>query len=144
MVRAAGIWGAQPLTKIAGSGEGGHEGDRLRIYLDACWPNRLTDDQSQPRVREEADAIEYILRMVRQGLATWVSSTVLEVEIARNPDQERRNDVNSLFVFANEVVQPRTEDADRAPKFQDLGFSPFDAPALGVCGTRRRRRVSHD
>jgi hypothetical protein len=63
--------------------------------------------------------------MVRQGLATWVSSTVLEVEIARNPDQERRNNVNSLFVFANEVVQPRREDADRAAKFQDLGFSPI-------------------
>ena len=35
--------------------------------------------------------------------------------------------MNSLLVFANEVVRPQTEDADRAAKLQDLGFSRFDA-----------------
>lgn len=30
-------------------------------------------------------------------------------------------------MFANEVVRPQTEDADRAAKLQDLGFSRFDA-----------------
>ena len=75
--------------------------------MDACCLNRLTDDQSQPRVREEAGAMEQILRMVQQDLATWVSSSILGVEIARNPDEERRNDVNSLLVFANEVVRRR-------------------------------------
>jgi len=103
--------------------------------LDACCLNRLTDDQSQPRVREEAGAMEQILRMVQQDLATWVSSSILEVEIARNPDEERRNDVNSLLMFANEVVRPQTEDADRAAKLQDLGFSPFDALHL-ACAER--------
>ena len=73
--------------------------------------------------------------MVQQDLATWVSSSILEVEIARNPDEERRNDVNSLLMFANEVVRPQTEDADRAAKLQDLGFSPFDALHL-ACAER--------
>ena len=113
----------------------GRQGDCLRICLDACCLNRLTDDQSQPRVREEAGAMEQILRMVQQDLATWVSSSILEVEIARNPDEERRNDVNSLLVFANEVVRPQTEDADRAAKLRDLGFSPFDALHL-ACAER--------
>jgi len=103
--------------------------------LDACCLNRLTDDQGQPRVREEAGAMEQILRMVQQDLATWVSSSILEVEIARNPDEERRNDVNSLLMFANEVVRPQTEDADRAARLQDLGFSPFDALHL-ACAER--------
>ena len=103
--------------------------------MDACCLNRLTDDQSQPRVREEAGAMEQILQMVQQDLATWVSSSILEVEIARNPDEERRNDVNSLLMFANEVVRPQTEDADRAAKLQDLGFSPFDALHL-ACAER--------
>ena len=79
--------------------------------------------------------MEQILRMVQQDLATWVSSSILEVEIARNPDEERRNDVNSLLMFANEVVRPQTEDADRAAKLQDLGFSPFDALHL-ACAER--------
>jgi predicted nucleic acid-binding protein len=103
--------------------------------LDACCLNRLTDDQSQLRVREEAEAIEHILGMVRQGRATWVSSTILDLEISRNPDQERRNDVNSLLVLASEVVRPKTEDADRAAELQKLGISSFDALHL-ACAER--------
>jgi hypothetical protein len=45
--------------------------------------------------------------MVQRHLASWISSSSLEVEIARNPDEERRNDVNSLLMFANEVVRRR-------------------------------------
>jgi predicted nucleic acid-binding protein len=103
--------------------------------LDACCLNRLTDDQSQLRVREEAEAIEHILGMVRQGRATWVSSTILDLEISRNPDQERRNDVNSLLVLASEVVRPKTENADRAAELQKLGISSFDALHL-ACAER--------
>lgn len=103
--------------------------------MDACCLNRLTDDQSQLRVREEAEAIEHILGMVRQGRATWVSSTILDLEISRNPDQERRNDVNSLLVLASEVVRPKTEDADRAAELQKLGISSFDALHL-ACAER--------
>ena len=103
--------------------------------MDACCLNRLTDDQSQLRVREEAEAIEHILGMVRQGRATWVSSTILDLEISRNPDQERRNDVNSLLVLASEVVRPETEDADRAAELQKLGISSFDALHL-ACAER--------
>jgi hypothetical protein len=86
----------------------------LRIYLDGCCLNRLTDDQSQPRIREEAEAIEGILRLVQDGRATWVSSRVLEIEIGRNPDLERREDVLELLVFADEVVVPGPEIAARA------------------------------
>ncbi len=89
--------------------------------------NRLTDDQSQPRVRKEAAAVEAILRMVCEGRATWVSSTALEIEISRNPDANRRRDVAALLVFANEVVVPRPPSAGRAAFLQKLGFGAFDA-----------------
>lgn len=39
----------------------------MRIYLDACCLNRLTDDQTQRRVRQEAEAVEQILRRTRDG-----------------------------------------------------------------------------
>jgi predicted nucleic acid-binding protein len=99
----------------------------LRIYLDACCLSRLTDDQSQARVHAESDAIEHILRMVRTGLATWVSSTVLNIEVSRNPDPDRRHDAEELLSFANEVVVPQNSEADRAKRIEELGFSPFDA-----------------
>ncbi len=62
----------------------------MKIYLDACCLIRLTDDQRHPRVRDEAEAIERILSMARNGMATWVSSTVLSLEVSLNPDPERR------------------------------------------------------
>jgi predicted nucleic acid-binding protein len=76
----------------------------LRVYLDACCLSRLTDDQRQERVRAEAEAVENTLRMAGRGLSTWVSSTVLEIELSRNPDE-----------------------ADRARQLKEHGFGPFDA-----------------
>lgn len=97
------------------------------MYLDACCLNRLTDDQRQPRIREEAEAVEHILRIVREGGATWVSSSVLEVEIGRNPDSERRRDVSALLTFADEIAVPGPAEASRARSLEALGFAAFDA-----------------
>ena len=99
----------------------------MTLYLDACCLNRLTDDQSQERVRNEAEAVERILRMIRDGQATWVSSVVLEIEISRNPDPDRRHDVAALLPFANEVIVPRPAEANRAAFLERLGFGAFDA-----------------
>jgi len=64
---------------------------------------------------------------VREGKSTWVSSTVLEIEISRNPDADRRHDAAALLAFAHEVVVPRSPSAERARFLQKLGFDPFDA-----------------
>ena len=56
-----------------------------KIYLDACALNRLTDDQSQPRTRSEAEAVEKVLYLVWKGEAEWMASIVLEAEIRRIP-----------------------------------------------------------
>jgi predicted nucleic acid-binding protein len=112
----------------------------LRVYLDACCLNRMTDDQSQARIRDEAEAIEAILRMVRAGSATWVSSAVLEIEIKRNPDADRRRDVASLLALANEVVVPQSPAAARAASLQSFGFDPFDALHL-ACAEEGRADV---
>jgi predicted nucleic acid-binding protein len=99
----------------------------LRVYLDACCLSRLTDDQSQARVRAEAEAVARIMRMVREGVATWVSSTVLNIEISRNPDPDRRREAEALLSFANEVFVPEMADANRAQQIEELGFTAFDA-----------------
>ena len=65
--------------------------------------------------------------MVRAGLATWVSSTVLNIEVSRNPDPDRRHDAEELLSFANEVVVPQSAEAVRAKRIEEIGFSPFDA-----------------
>jgi predicted nucleic acid-binding protein len=116
------------------------KGCHLRLYLDACCLNRLTDDQSQARIRDEAEAVEAIFRMIRTGKAVWVSSTALEIEINRNPDADRRHDVAALLVHANEVVVPQSRLAERAALLQKLGFDAFDALHL-ACAEEGRANV---
>jgi hypothetical protein len=89
------------------SGEYGWHGVPVpKIYLDACTLNRLTDDQSQPRIHSEAEAVERVLYLVWKGEPEWMASTVLEAEIRRNPDRERRNDALKLISFAGELLRP--------------------------------------
>ena len=104
----------------------------MRIYLDACCLSRLTDDQSQLRLRAEAESVEQIMRLVRERLAIWVSSTVLNLDVSRNPDPGRRRDAEALLSFANEIVVPKAAEANRARHIGELGFGSFDALHLAV------------
>ena len=61
----------------------------MRVYLDACCLSRLTDDQSQQRVREEAEAIEEVLAKVRLGALEVVSSEAFEDEVSQIRPLER-------------------------------------------------------
>ena len=54
-------------------------------YLDACCLNRLTDDQSQARLREGAEAVEQVPVGVRRGTVEFLSSEALDDEVPRNP-----------------------------------------------------------
>ena len=76
----------------------------MRIYFDACCLNRLTDDQSQRRIAEEAEAVEQIIRLLRAKTIEWLSSTALEAETNNNPDQERRHEVEVLLLLAKETI----------------------------------------
>ena len=104
----------------------------MRIYLDACCLSRLTDDQSQPRVRAEAEAVERILEWARIGAVEWISSVALEAEVAGNPDIESRREMEALLLLANEV---RPLDADivaRAKELETAGYGAFDALHLSL------------
>lgn len=46
----------------------------MRIYLDACCLSRLTDDQSQSKIRGEAEAVAQALAGVRRGTFELLSS----------------------------------------------------------------------
>ncbi len=104
----------------------------LRIYLDACAINRLTDDQSQMRVRLEADAVELFFRHVRAGRITWVASSILETELRKNPDVQRRQDALVMLRQAAEMHFPDSRIAERGTRLHTLGYGEFDALHLAM------------
>jgi predicted nucleic acid-binding protein len=104
----------------------------VRVYLDACCLSRLTDDQSQPRIREEAQTIERILADVRLGIVQLISSEALEDEARRTPAMERRVEVETLLSLASSTVAVDDAVAQRARELAIAGYGLFDALHLAA------------
>jgi len=99
----------------------------LKIYLDACVLNRLSDDRTQARVAAEAEAIENIFRMILLGSVEWSASVALEREIGRNPDRDKRNDALALLSYAGELHEIAEIVKERAKELHAVGYGAFDA-----------------
>lgn len=109
----------------------------LKVYLDACCLNRLTDDQTQLRIRQEAEAVELILRRMRHGTIQWISSEALLDEIDRNPEVERRLENAALLALASESVELDDLIANRATDLQMAGYGAYDALHLASAEAAR-------
>ncbi len=99
----------------------------MKIYLDACVLNRLSDDRTQARVAAEAKAVEAIFRSIFLGEISWSASFSLYREIARNPDREKRNDALALLAYAGELREVSPTVKVRAESLHEAGFGAFDA-----------------
>ena len=99
----------------------------MRLYLDCCCLNRLTDDLTQRRIAEEADAVEQILRYLRAGTIEWLSSTALEAETSNNPDPERKYQVQVLLLLATDTIPLDGQIIQRAKELEAVGYGAFDA-----------------
>lgn len=99
----------------------------IRVYLDACCLNRPFDDQTQPRIRLEAEAVLMILARCEIGDWEWISSEALDWEIGRNPDPERLRRVRSLLAHADHSLLVGSAEIARAQEIEDWGLSAYDA-----------------
>ena len=104
----------------------------MKVFLDACCLSRLTDDQSQPRIRREAEAIERILGLVHDGVIELVSSEALHDEIQRNPSDDRRIDVAALIALASQSVELDDGVVRRAKQLESKGYGSYDALHLAA------------
>jgi predicted nucleic acid-binding protein len=105
------------------------------IYLDACCLNRPFDDQRQPRIRLEAEAVLLVLRRITAGGIQWLGSSVLEFEIGRMSDQERLHRIRAMLADVSHRVQVEATDIARGEELEALGFGDFDALHL-ACAER--------
>jgi predicted nucleic acid-binding protein len=101
-----------------------------RIYLDACCLNRPFDDQAQPRIALETQAVLSILSQCQPGdPGHWklMTSTALDEELDQMPDLEKLNNVRTVLSISRikVVISPFIE--QRSIELQELGFSVYDA-----------------
>ncbi len=71
----------------------------MRIYFDNCSLQRPLDDQTQPRIESETEAIIAILSFCETGILTLVSSEILLTEINENSDLERKETTLGILQF---------------------------------------------
>lgn len=99
----------------------------VKIYFDACCLNRPFDDQSQDRIRLETEAILLILSHVEQGDLEWIGSEVLDYEIRRIPDLDKKDKISNYLRHINKKVSFDEEEEERAEVLKKLGFGSYDA-----------------
>ena len=99
----------------------------MKIYLDACCLNRPFDDQSKDRIRLETDAILSILNNCQTGEWQLIGSEVIDFEVSKTPDNERKKKVTILGSIAHSKIIIDEAIEKRAIEIGRLKFRPFDA-----------------
>lgn len=99
----------------------------MKLYLDVCCLNRPFDDQSQTRVRLEAEAVLSVLEMAEAGRAEVLGSDIIDDEISQNPDAERREKVGLLLRAAGSCVVLTPTIENRAKELERWNIPPLDA-----------------
>lgn len=64
----------------------------MKVYLDTCSLQRPLDDQTQMRIRLEAEVVLGIIALIENDDLELISSEVLLFESRRNADTTRRED----------------------------------------------------
>lgn len=98
----------------------------MRIYLDLCCLKRPFDDQEQPLVRLQTEAVLSILALPEE-IAELIRSPAQALENSQNLVQARRDAVN--LWLARVSAPPFSDDsmAARIDSLLELGFKSFDA-----------------
>jgi predicted nucleic acid-binding protein len=108
----------------------------MRIYLDSCALQRPLDDRTQLRISVEAEAILGILTLAKNGQITLVASEVLEYEINRITNPQRREYALEILRICRLRVEVDEFILQYAREFKERGIMSLDALHL-ACAMMR-------
>ena len=97
------------------------------IYLDMCCFKRPFDDQRQPRIRREAEAVSAIIELAEGVRVALIRSPALRLENDANPREDRRLAAALWIERAAVEVAHSPEVERRAMELSALGFAPLDS-----------------
>lgn len=104
----------------------------MKIYLDVSCLNRPFDDQSQPRIRLEAEAVELILQKIDDGHWHSISSEMAVLEVEAISDPERRRNVQALLPDGSALTKLTKAVRNRAKDLASRGFKPAAATHIAA------------
>lgn len=98
-----------------------------KIYLDTSAYNRPFDDQTQPKIFLESQAVVIILQMVETKTVELISSSVLEYENSRNPYPIKQEAMSRYLQIAGLRQEVNEEIRHRAEQLEQNGLKAVDA-----------------
>ena len=99
----------------------------MKIYLDNCCFNRPFDDQTQLRIKVEAEAKLKIQEEIRAGKFQLVWSYILDYENNKNPFEERKSQISEWKKYAVTDVSENTAIIKKANLLNRKGFQKIDS-----------------
>lgn len=99
----------------------------MRIYLDTSVYGRPFDDQSQTRVRREAEAFLEMFAEVRALRLICLASDILRLEVRRNPSAAERERIEDFLTHCAEVTAQTDDVLTIARELQQLTLGLHDA-----------------
>jgi hypothetical protein len=109
----------------------------MKIYLDVCCFSRPFDDQTQGRIRIEAEAVLVVLDHIESGEWELVGSDAVLYEILQIPDPLRRYRVEILSGGARKQIEVDDAIAKRAEEIERLGIRGLDAVHVACAESAR-------
>ncbi|NEP13921.1 MAG: type II toxin-antitoxin system VapC family toxin [Symploca sp. SIO1A3] len=98
-----------------------------KVYLDTSTYNRPFDDQTQPKIFLESQAVVIILQMIEVKGVELISSSVLEYENSRNPYPIKQEAMNRYLQLADLRQEVDEAISQRAKELEDNGLKAIDA-----------------
>jgi hypothetical protein len=99
----------------------------MRVYLDNCCFNRPFDDQSQARIRLEAEAKLEVQQRIKDRRIELAWSYMLDHENQVNPFKERRDVIARWKTAATIDIEETTAILHNALEIADRGVPAKDA-----------------
>ncbi len=97
------------------------------IYLDVCCLNRPFDDQTQERIRLEAEAVRLILTRCQSGEWQLLGSEAIDDELENTPAGERKLQMTIWAALELTKVTLNEQVEYRTMELVNLGFKGQDA-----------------
>lgn len=99
----------------------------MKVYLDTSCLKRPFDDQTQPRIHLETEAILLILKEVERNQVQWYGSYVLLYENRNNPNVERRRKTETMLNLCSTIIEFSDTIETRGAQLAQRGILALDA-----------------
>lgn len=99
----------------------------MRIYIDNCCFNRPFDDQSQVKIKLEAESKIYIQENILLNKIELVWSYIIDYENLANPFDERRNSIQIWKNHATVDIVENSQILKKAESLHKRGIKSKDA-----------------